>query len=72
MRNVTANIEKGTEIIKTRQGLDLSISETDVLFNSFQDRAAQAGYLNALFDTIYNSYKMGLAVGMRNAKKRGA
>lgn len=72
MRNVTATINKGDTAIKNNWRLDLSMNEMQVFFDHFNDTAEKSHISNAIWETVAGAYKMGLAVGMRNAKKRGA
>lgn len=69
MRNVKKTIDQGHEIIKKRNNLDLNILEMEFFYDGFQDTAKETGIYNALWDVISGAYLMGLAVGMRNAKK---
>lgn len=70
MRNVTAQIEKGTTAIKNNRRLDMSANELQAFFDNFETTAKTTGIYNAIWDTVTTAYKMGLAVGLHNGKKR--
>lgn len=68
-RNVEKTIKQGKRIIETRNNLDMNTSELIFFFNNFNKTANETGVYNALWDAVVGAYKMGLAVGMRNARK---
>lgn len=68
-RNVEKTIEQGKKIIEKKNNLDMNTSELIFFFNNFNKTANETGVYNALWDAIIGSYKMWLAVGMRNAHK---
>jgi len=66
MRNVIKNAQEGKKIVRKRPGLDLSTGELKQLYEIFD---GQDEIYNGLWDAITCAYDMGLAVGMRNAKR---
>lgn len=66
MRNVIKNAQEGKKIVRKRPGLDLSKGELEQLYEIFNK---QEHVYNGLWDAITCAYDMGLAVGMRNAKR---
>lgn len=67
MRNVKKAVKQGDEIIKKRHNLDMTVSDLDFFYDGFQETARETGVYDALWNAIVGAYKMGLAVGMRNA-----
>lgn len=67
MRNVQKTADKGRAIIKKRNRLDLTNEELNQFYEAFNEKASKNGVCNALLNTIDDAYKMGIAVGMRNA-----
>ena len=70
MRNVTAQIEKGTAAIKNNWRLDMSANEMQAFYDSFKATTEKAGISDAIWETVSRAYKMGLAVGLHNSQKR--
>ena len=67
MRDVKKTAEAGRKILQKRDRLDLSINELNQFYEAFEEEAKTCGVEGALFHLIGDAYKMGLAVGMRNA-----
>lgn len=67
MRDVKKTANKGRAIIKKRNRLDLTNDELNQFYEAFNEKASKNGVCNALLNTIDDAYKMGIAVGMRNA-----
>ena len=67
MRDVKKTANKGRAIIKKRNRLDLTNEELNQFYEAFNEKVKTTGVYDALWDTIGDAYKMGIAVGMRNA-----
>lgn len=66
-RNITKAMQEGRKLANDRPALDLTASEMQILFNTFNATAATKGTPDALFELIGNAYNAGLAIGNRNA-----
>ena len=69
-RNVQKAIEEGRKISEKRDGLGIYLTEMDQFRDMFTQNIKKHGPEEALFHLIWDVYDMGLAVGMRNGKKR--
>lgn len=67
MRNVKKTADKGREILRKKDRLDLTVGELNQFYEAFNEKVKTTGVYDALWDTIGDAYKMGIAVGMRNA-----
>ena len=65
-RDVLQQAAKGRKILEKHPNADLSLSELDQFFTAFDETAKTKGYYDALWHTIGNAFKMGVAVGARN------
>ena len=67
MRDLQRAIDQGQKLVEQHSGLDMTASEMRVLFGRFDQIAAADGARNALYAVLGDAYKMGLAIGKRNA-----
>lgn len=65
MRNIEKNIEQGREILQARPQMDLSYYELLEIMKLAKERPE-----DELWNAISYAYKMGVAVGMRNGKRK--
>jgi len=58
---------RGGALTEKRPGLDLTVSELQLFYDTFNTTAAEKGTQEALFNLIGDVYNAGLAIGHRNA-----
>lgn len=65
-RNVRKAIDQGDRIIHNNPRIDITVAELNEYYEEFKNNDKTSA---ALFNLISNVYRMGVAVGMRNAKQ---
>lgn len=66
-RNIAKAMQEGRKLADNRPALDLTASELQAFFDTFNKTAAEQGTANAVFNLIGDAYSAGLAIGNRNA-----
>ena len=69
MRNIKKQSQQGQALLEKNNRLDITSGELDQFFEAFNQTAREQGIASALFYTIGDAFKMGLAVGARNFNK---
>lgn len=69
MRDIKKQAQQGRELLEKNSRLDLSAGELDQFYDSFDQILKEKGLTDAIFHTVGDAFKMGLAVGARNFNK---
>lgn len=67
MRDVKEQAEQGRTFLEKHERADLSVSELKQFFDNYAAKAKESGNYDALLEVIGDAFKMGVAVGARNA-----
>lgn len=67
MRDIKKQAEQGGAFLRKHERADLTVSELYQFFDSYKEDAENVGHYDALWNLIGNAFKMGVAVGRRNA-----
>lgn len=69
MRDIKKQSQQGQALLEKNNRLDLTLGELDQFFEAFNQTAREKGISEAVWNTIGDAFKMGLAVGARNFNK---
>ena len=66
-RNIFKQAEQGEKFLRKHEQLELSADELYQFFKAYNDTEKEDGTYGAIWNTICLAFKMGVAVGRRNA-----
>lgn len=67
MRDVKKQAEQGSAFLAKHERADLSMNELMQFYTNYEAKNKESGHFDALWDVISDAFKMGVAVGARNA-----